>query len=370
MSTLFTRPDPDTLLRQIEAQEEFEGRGRLKIFLGYTSGVGKSFRMLDEGRRRRMRGEDVVVAATQSAASPEVEALLRSSEVIPPKLIGGVPVVDVEAVLRRRPQVCLIDGLAYDNPPEAPRRKRWQDAEELLRAGIAVISTINIQYIAEVQEEIKRITGKVAGCTVPLSFIKSADEIEVVDAPPELCLERSSDGASGESTEALARQLSELREIALLLAAEVVDHQLERYLRRHGIEQTWGVQERILVCVSAHRDAASMISSGRRNAERFHGELFVIHVSEPGLAREEKAVLEANLALAREAGAHVEVLQEDDPVSAITRYAREHGVTQVFLGHSTRQGWRRRIFGSLVERMIRAAEGIDVRVFPQPRVPA
>ncbi len=365
MSTLFTRPDPDKLLRQVEAQEEFESHGRLKIFLGYASGVGKSFRMLDEGRRRRMRGEDVVVGAIQPVASPEVEALLRNLEVIPPKIIDGIPVLDVEAVLRRRPQVCLIDGLAYDHPLGAPRPKRWQDAEELLKSGISVVGTINIQYIEGRQEEIERITGKTVTQTVPLSFLKTAEEIEVVDAPPELCLERTSGEASRESGRPMARQLSELREIALLLTAEVVDHQLEEYLKRHGIEQTWGVQERILVCISAHPNGALMIASGRRNADRFHGELFVVHVNEAPLAEEENTVMNANLGRAREAGADVEVLEGEDAVGSIMRFAREHGVTQIFLGHSTHQGWRKRLFGSFVERMIRAAEGIDVRVFPQ-----
>ena len=187
----------------------------------------------------------------------------------------------------------------------------------------------------------------------------------MVDAPPELCLERTSGEVSRESGRPMARQLSELREIALLLTAEVVDHQLEVYLKRHGIEQTWGVQERILVCISAQPNGALMIASGRRNADRFHGELFVVHVNEATLAEEENKVMNANLGLAREADAHVEVLEGEDPVSAIMQFARERGVTQIFLGHSTHRGWRKRLFGSFVERMIRAAEGIDVRVFPQ-----
>src|SRR5437870_9607977 len=148
-----SRKTPEDFLRECQAEEAAVTKGRLKIFLGYASGVGKSFRMLDEGRRRRMRGEDVVVGAIQPVASPEVEALLRNLEVIPPKIIDGIPVLNVEAVLRRHPQVCLIDGLAYDNPPEAPRPKRWQDAEELLKSGFSIVGTINIQYIEGRQEE-------------------------------------------------------------------------------------------------------------------------------------------------------------------------------------------------------------------------
>lgn len=254
MSGPFTRPDPDRLLRQVEAEEEHQRRGRLKVFLGYAGGVGKSFRMLDEGRRRRERGEDVVVGAVQPNPPPEVEALLRRMEVIPLRSVAGMPVMDVEAILRRLPQVCLVDSLAYNNPPGSPNPTRWQDAEQLLEAGISVIATVNLQYIEEQQERVERITGKRPPEAVPQSFLSTADEIEVVDAPPETALQRSSDAAdSRESIENQERQLSGLREIALILAAEVVDHQLEAYLRRQGIEQLWGTQERILVWIPPTR---------------------------------------------------------------------------------------------------------------------
>src|SRR5215470_20193068 len=127
--------DPDALLRQIEAAERAEKHGQLKVFLGYASGVGKSFKLFDEGRRRRERGEDVVVAAMQPQSAPETAQVIRALEVIPTRDAGGVPIVDVPAVLKRRPQVCLIDGLAYDNPPGSRHAKRYQDVEELLEAG-------------------------------------------------------------------------------------------------------------------------------------------------------------------------------------------------------------------------------------------
>ena len=130
------RPDPEQLLRRLQAEEEYSKRGRLKIFLGYAGGVGKSFRMLDEARRRRTRGEDVVVGAIQPKVSVEVEALLQKMQVIPLRTIGGVHTMDVEAILRRHPQVCVVDGLAYDNPPGSPHSKRWQDVEHLLSAEI------------------------------------------------------------------------------------------------------------------------------------------------------------------------------------------------------------------------------------------
>ena len=361
------RPDPEQLLRQLQAEEQYSRRGRLKIFLGYAGGVGKSFRMLDEARRRRKRGEDVVVGAIQPRVSAEVDALLQKMPVIPLRTIGGVPTMDVEAILRRHPQVCVVDGLAYDNPPGSPHPKRWQDVEHLLSAGISVISTVNLQHIEERREEVERIWGKHVTETVPESFLRNADEIEIVDAPPDFALQREpSPLAAGETsaTTSLPQQLSGLREIALLLAADVVDYQLEAYLARHGIEQLWGAHERILVCVSPYAEAAEMIASGRRNADRFHGELFVAYIDRPDMTPEERSVLERNLDRARSVDARIEALDGEDPADAFMQFARSHGVTQIFLGNRMNQSWWDRIFGRPLDHLIRAAENIDVRVFP------
>lgn len=361
------RPDPDQLLRQVQAEEQCWQRGRLKVFLGYAKGVGKTFRMLDEGRRRRERGEDVVVGAVQPTVPPEIQALLERMEIIPPLTINGISVMDVRAILQRHPQVCLVDGLAYDNPPGSANPTRWQDVEELLAAGISVIASVNLQHIDEHREEVERITGKHVSETVPQSFLSTADEIEIVDASPEMCIERRAtevndhDGASAMPEQ----QLSELREIALVLAADVVDRQLQLYLERHGIHQSWGTQERILVCVTPQKDAIKMLESGRRNADRFHGELFVAYVRSPNLTAEEQVALERNLSVARELGAQVEALEGEEPVDTLLRFARDRGITQIFTGHSARESWPEKIFGGPVDRLIRAAEGIDVRVFPQ-----
>jgi len=361
------RPDPEQLLRRLQAEEQYYRRGRLKIFLGYAGGVGKSFRMLDEARRRRTRGEDVVVGAIQPKLSPEVEALLQKMEVIPLRTVGGVPTMDVEAILRRHPQVCVVDGLAYDNPPGSPHAKRWQDVEHLLSAGISVIATVNLQHIEERREQVEKIWGKHVTETVPESFLRNADEIEIVDAPPDFCLVHESNPLAADASKATAnlpQQLSALREIALLLAADVVDYQLEAYLARHGIEQLWGTHERILVCVSPFVDAAEIIASGRRNADRFHGDLYVAYVIRPDITPEQGEVLEKNLAQARAAGARIEALDGEDPVDTIMRFARAHGITQIFLPNRMSNNWWDRIFGGPVEHLIRAAENIDVRVFP------
>jgi two-component system sensor histidine kinase KdpD len=361
------RPDPEQLLRQLQADEQYERRGRLKVFLGYAGGVGKSFRMLDEARRRQARGEDVIVGAIQPKVSDEVGALLQKMPVIPLRTVNGAPTMDLEAILRRHPQVCVVDGLAYDNPAGSRYCHRWEDVEHLLSSGISVITTVNLQHIEERRLEVERITGKQVKETVPESFLRNADEIEVVDAPPDFCLQRTASllaaGEPGAAT-SLPQQLSELREIALLLAADVVDYQLEAYLARHGIEQLWGTHERVLVCISAFADAAAMIGSGKRNAQRFHGELFVAYVNRPDLTPEEKKVLERNLSYAAAAGARIEPLDGEDPTDAVMQFARAHGITQIFLLNRMANNWWDRIFGRLVERLIRAAENIDVRVFP------
>ena len=359
------RPDPEALLRRIEAEEEHHQRGRLKVLLGYGSGVGKSFRMLNEALRRREKGEDVIVGATQRVMRPEVLAVLRKLEVIPLKMVSGMPVMDVDAIIRRRPQVCLVDGLAYDNPPGSRRPCRWQDVEDLLEAGISVIASVNLQYIKERQTEVERITGKRGKETVPMSFIYTANELQVVDAPASDCTdsENSGQGAVRPLT-GRQQQLSELREIALLLAADVVDRQLENYLKRTGVGQLWAANERIMVYLTPGVDGTKMIESGRRNADRFHGELFVVHLGNPDLRLDGRATLDANLALAFQLGARVEALEGEDAIHAVMNFARAHCVTQIFVGRNRRESRWDRLWGSKVDRLIRQAEGMDVRVFP------
>jgi two-component system, OmpR family, sensor histidine kinase KdpD len=355
------KPTPEQLLEQLQSEEEHQSRGRLKVFLGYASGVGKSFRMLDEGRRRHARGQDVVVGAIQSKLSPDVLHAISTLEIIPQKQIGGTSVMDLPTILRRNPKVCLVDGLAYDNPPGSLHQKRWQDVVQLLDAGISVITSVNLQHIEEKREQVEPITGKHVTETVPLSFLQMADEIVVVDAPPESCM---ADGKGGSSQKLTEVQLSELREIALLLAADVVDKQLERYLARHGIEQLWGTQERILICLSPRADAKRMLESGVRNRDRFHGELIAAHLNRPEWSAEQREAVKRSVELAKEKGVEIVELDGEDAADAILRFARHRGITQIYIGRKGRDSWWERAFGSELDRLIRSAEGMDVRVFP------
>ena len=355
MSRDLSRPDPDELLRRVEAEEAQARRGRLKIFLGYAPRVGKSFRMFDEGRRRCERGQDVVIGAVQTKGSDALAPLLPHFETVA-LTPGGA--IDLDAILKRAPQVCLIDELASDNPPGSPRPHRWQDVEALLEHGINVITAINLQYVAELQNEIEKLTGRRATRAVPQSFIRSADEIVVVDVPPEDLK------SSTTRTDSLTpRQLSSLREIALLMAAEVVESQLQRYMDSHGIRQSWGTQERILVCMTPRSEARAMLQTGRYAADRFHGHLLTVYVRTTELQRGAQESLDQNLELARKLGAEVHLLQGSDPMGEIIKFAREQRVTQIYIGHTQRSSWR---FWAPnpVDRLIEAAEGIDVRIFP------
>jgi two-component system sensor histidine kinase KdpD len=254
----------------------------------------------------------------------------------------------VETILRRHPQICLVDGLAYDNPAGSRNAHRWQDVEELLAAGITIVGSVNIQYIEDQREAVEKLTGKRVTHTIPREFLNTADEIVIVDAPTETAPERR----------------TALRELALVLSAEVIDAGLQRYLHDHKIEQSWGTHERFLICLSPRANFERMIATARRNASRFHCDVLAVYVKQPNLSAADRAALEQALAKAREDGAYVEVLEGQDLVGTIVQYARAHNITQIFVGHSVKKDLGTRMFGSPVSRLVRAARGIDVRVFP------
>jgi two-component system sensor histidine kinase KdpD len=360
-----TRPSPERLLKQVQAEENKLWGARLKIFLGYAPGVGKSYRMLDEARRRHERGEDVVVGAVQGQQSEDVQAILSRLELIPPLRIAEGEAMDVEAILRRAPQVCVVDPLAAQNPPGNPHVHRWEDVHVLLRNGISVLTSINLLHVEEYREKVQAITGKQTTETIPKSFLLAADEIVIVDVPADLCLSRLGEELTPTGISNLReRQLSELRELALLLTAEVVDSQMESYVQMHGMEPVFGAQERILVCITPDSNAAGMIESGRRNKERVLGELYVVYVRQDELSDEESARIQSYLQQARDAGATTQILEGEDPISTIIEFARQHRITQIFVGHRHHKHWRDRLFGGFTLRLIREAQGMDVRVFP------
>jgi len=289
-----------------------------------------------------------IVGALQHQVPPDVKGLLNSLEIVPMLDGDGVPVMDVPAILSRRPQVCLVDGLAYDNPAPSRHAHRWQDVEELLSAGINVVGSVNLQYIDDQCEAVEQITGKRVTQTIPRAFLNTADEIVIVDAP----------------CDSTTEQLPLLREKALLLSADVIDSGLQRFQQSHGIEPAWGGHESLLVCLTAHANVTSLIASARRSASRFHCDVVGVYVKQPRLSNNARRTLEEILEQARAAGMRVDALEGNDPVETVVQYARSHGVTQIFVGHGIRRNWWARLFGSPVSKLIRAAHGMDVRVVP------
>jgi two-component system sensor histidine kinase KdpD len=357
------RKTPDELLREVQTEEEDATKGHLKIFLGYASGVGKSFRMLDEARRRRERGQDVVVGAIQPKVTPEVAALLRRLEVVPLRICGAVTAMDVDAIIRRHPTICFIDGLAYDNPPGLRNPTRWQDVRDLVKSGIKVIGSINIQYIDELRLQVEAITGKHVTQSVPISFIKSADEIEIVDAPPEQPIERTPEEQVG--AEIRAQRLSKLRELALVLAAEVVEYQLADYLKRHGIKPHFATQERILLCMTPRTNIHEMLQTAQIIGAKFHAETVGAYVTQPELSNTDRVALEAKLAALQEAGIPIQILEGTDPVETLLEFAGSKGISQLFIGHTQQSSLWSRMMGDPVDKIIRRSQGMDVRIFPQ-----
>lgn len=275
MDDAYLRPDPDKILAQIQSDEEHAKRGKLKIFLGYVAGVGKTYAMLEAAHQRREEGVDVVVGFVETHGRKETEALLAGLEVIPRRVseYRGISLteMDLDAVLVRHPKIVLVDELAHTNHPGSRHPKRYQDVEEILMAGIDVYSTVNIQHLESLADIVKQITGVVVSEKIPDRIIDLADEIELIDLPTDELLKRLKDGKvyiSDQAMRALEKffrkgNLTALRELSLRRAAERVDSQMLDYMQTKAIPGPWPATERILVCISSHPMGERLIRSGR-----------------------------------------------------------------------------------------------------------
>jgi two-component system sensor histidine kinase KdpD len=274
-------------------------RGTLRIYLGAAPGVGKTFAMLGEGRRRRERGTDVVVGLVETHGRPRTAEQLGDLEVMPRTTLeyrgATFEEMDLDAILARAPQVVLVDELAHTNIPGSRNTKRWQDVEELRDAGIQVISTVNIQHLESINDVVERITGIVQRETIPDEVVRRADQIELVDMTPEALRRRMAHGniyAADKVDSAMANyfrvgNLAALRELALLWLADQVDNSLEEYRARHGISEPWETRERVVVAVTGAPGTEALIRSAAPIAQRSHGQLLVVHVhTDEGLAIE------------------------------------------------------------------------------------
>jgi two-component system sensor histidine kinase KdpD len=355
-------------------------RGRLKLYIGFAAGVGKTYRMLEEAHALRRRGVDIVVGFVETHGRAETAALVEGLEVVPRRRVEyrGVAVeeMSLDGILERKPAVALVDELAHTNVPDSRNRKRYQDVIELLDAGIAVIGAFNVQHLESLKEIVERVTGVAIRETVPDSFLKQADQVVNLDLSVEDLQERLRGGKiyGADKVEwALEHffkdgNLAHLRELALREVAESVER---ASARRPSAEPSSGVgtaPSRVMVCLaSASPRGGTLVRKGSRIAGRLNTDWFVVFVETPREApnridAEAQRHLMANTELARELGAEVVRLHAPRPVDAILEFARSHGVGHVVVGQSHRASWRQLLGLSLPLRLVREATELDVYV--------
>ncbi len=378
------RPNPDELLARVQRHEAQQARGTLKIFLGYAAGVGKTYAMLGAARQRQAQGVDVVVAYVETHRRAETDALLSGLEILPRKTIEyrGVTLsdMDLDAVLARKPQLALVDELAHTNAEGMRHPKRVQDVLELLDAGIDVYTTLNVQHLESLNDVVAQITGVNVRETLPDSILDAADDIELIDLPPEELLQRLREGKvyvpeqAQRALDKFFRQgnLTALREMALRRAAMRVDDQMRDYMQARAIPGPWAASERLLVCLAASPFGEKLARSARQLADELNAEWVAVHVETPdGLGQTEAA--RGDLARAQELaetlGGKVQTLQGKSVAPTVLEYARKHNVTKIIAGRPLKARWREILFGSVVDTLIRESGYIDVYVIGDPTAP-
>ncbi len=371
------KPTAEELLARVMREEKRQTCGRLKIFLGFAAGVGKTFEMLSEAQRRRKRGQDVVVGYVETHGRAGTDEQLADLEVIPRKKLEyrgtTFEEMDTDAILERRPQVVLVDELAHTNVPGSEREKRWQDVEALLNAGINVLTTMNVQHLESLNDTVHDITGVWVRETVPDRILTEADEVVMVDITPRALLHRLERGDIYKADKveqakgAWFREgnLSALREIALREIAHEVDEDVSAYRRERRIKETWATHDRIMVCISPTKPSFRLIRRGWRIGERLHGDVVAVYVEEAAVTAEEQEILKNDFALADRLKVPVVTLH-GDVAAELIRYAQENQITQIVIGHSSRSRWHELIHGSIVNKLARALRSVDILVVAAP----
>ena len=363
------RPDPDALLAAIARP----GRGRLKVFLGMSPGVGKTYEMLRAARRRKAEGGDVVVGVVETHGRKDTQSLLRGLEVMPRRPIEyrerNLLEFDLDGALERRPALLLVDEYAHSNVPGSRHPKRWQDVEELLAAGIDIWTTLNVQHLESLVDVVWKITGVRQRETVPDGALSRADEIELIDITPAELRERMAEGKvyMGETAHVAAERffktenLTALRELALRRAAQTVDDQLVGAMKRAGVEGPWAAGERILVLAGPDAMAASLVRAGRRLSDMMmNAPWTVAHVERPNLAPPSPGgaqKLREALKLAEQLGGATVALTGDDLVDSVLEYARRNNQTQIVVGKTRHRAlpFRRNLLSALLQETRGAA---------------
>lgn len=369
------RPDPDALLARVREEEHQQTQGKLKVFFGAAAGVGKTYAMLEEARDRLADGTDVVAGWVETHGRSETEALLEGLEILPPRLVDyrgtSLREFDLDGALARRPEVLLLDELAHTNVPGSRHPKRWQDVQELLQAGINVYTTVNVQHLESLNDVVAQITGVIVRETVPDSLIEQADDIELIDLPPDELLERLKEGkvyVPQQAQHAVKNffrkgNLIALRELALRRTADRVDAQMRLYKRDHAITQTWPTAERLLVCVSPSPSSARVVRGARRMAAALHAEWMAVYVETPShlrLPEADRNRVIQTLRLAEQLGAEAVTLSGQNASEEIIGYARTRNVSKIVVGKPTQPRWRELLLGSFAYDVVRHCGDIDV----------
>jgi two-component system, OmpR family, sensor histidine kinase KdpD len=363
------------MMVDVSAVDHRPKRGELRIYLGSAPGVGKTYAMLGEAHRRLERGTDLVAGVIETHGRAKTAELLEGIEFVPPRYIeyrgGTFSELDVPAVLARKPQVVLVDELAHTNTPGSKNAKRWQDVEELLDAGITVISTVNVQHLESLNDVVAQITGIEQKETVPDSIVRQAAQVELIDITPEALQRRLSHGnvyAAERIDAALSNyfrrgNLTALRELALLWLADQVDTALAKYRAENKITEIWEARERVVVAVTGGPESETLVRRASRIASKSSAELMVVHVLRgDGLAGLSEARMGKIRELASSLDASLHTVVGDDVPTALLDFAREMNATQLVIGTSRRSRWARVFEEGIGARIVERSEKIDVHL--------
>lgn len=365
------RPTPDELLAKVMRAERQEKRGRLKVFLGFAAGVGKTYEMLCEANRRKQRGQDVIIGYIETHKRKGTEEQLGELETIPRKQItyrgSTLEEMDTDAILLRQPHTVLVDEFAHTNAPGSERAKRWQDVEALLDAGINVLTTLNVQHLESLNDTVHEITGVRVRETVPDRIVREADEVKMVDITPRALIHRLERGdiySRDKVQQALGNwfregNLSALREIALREIAQEVEDDVSAYRKEKHVTEPWNTQDRIMVCISPDRSSMRLIRRGWRISQRLHAEIVAVFVESRPLTETDKEILKNDFALADRLDIPVVTLT-GDVAAQVIQYARENRITQIIIGHSDRTRWQEFLHGSIINRLTTNLRTIDI----------
>ena len=371
------RPDPDELLRQVQHAEMQSQRGKLKIFLGASAGVGKTYAMLSEAHEQKDRGVDVVIGYVETHGRKETEALVIGLDALPLRQIEhkGISLseFDLDAALSRHPQLLLVDELAHTNAPESRHPKRYLDVEELLRSGIDIYTSLNIQHLESLNDIVTQITGIQVRETIPDSFFDLADEVEVIDIPPKALIQRLKEGKVyvpqqvEHAIQGFFREgnLTALRELALRRTADRVDAQMQSYRSEQAIDQLWAAKERILVCIAPNQLSMRLVRVARRMAESLHADVLAVYVESDRQVKrseQEQSNVQDALRLAEELHMELVLLSGHDIVGEVIRLAQRRNVTQIVVGKPIKPKWKEMVFGSVVNELVRHSGDINIHV--------